>query len=77
MPSALVEELSLLAGDDANASLEKWCEAAIQALPQEANVVRKGNKNVVNKLVGHVMKSSRGAADAKAARSMLVNMLSS
>ena len=76
-PSALAAELSLLAGEDTDASLKKWCEAAIQALPKEAEVVRRGNKNVVNKLVGHVMKSSRGAADAKAAKSMLEDMLSS
>ncbi|EKM59499.1 uncharacterized protein PHACADRAFT_114333 [Phanerochaete carnosa HHB-10118-sp] len=76
MPSALAAELLLLVGDNTETSLKKWCEAAIQALPQEAEVVRKGNKNVVNKLVGHVMKSSRGAADAKAARSMLEDILS-
>ncbi|GJE84861.1 glutamyl-tRNA amidotransferase B subunit [Phanerochaete sordida] len=76
-PSALAAELSLLAGEDVDASLKKWCEAAIQALPKEAEVVRRGNKNVVNKLVGHVMKSSRGAADAKAAKSMLEDMLTS
>ena len=77
MPSVLAQELSLLAHDVADASLKQWCEAAVQALPEEAAKVRRGQMNVINKLVGHVMKSSKGAADAKAARSMLESILSS
>ena len=77
MPSVLAKEMSLMAGDAADASLKQWCEAAIQALPEEASKVRRGQMNVINKLVGHVMKSSKGAADAKAVRSMLESMLSS
>jgi aspartyl-tRNA(Asn)/glutamyl-tRNA(Gln) amidotransferase subunit B len=75
MPSALAQELSLLVDDAANASLKQWCETAIQALPEEASKVRRGQMNVLNKLVGHIMKSSKGAADAKTARSMLEALL--
>lgn len=75
MPSILAQELSLLAVDDGDASLKKWCEEAIQALPEEVATIRRGNVNVINKVLGRVMKLSRGTADAKAAKSMLESML--
>lgn len=75
MPSKLAAELSLLAAPDDGASLEKWCTDAIAALPEEAQVVRRGNVKVVNKIVGRVMKASRGTADAQAVRAMLLQML--
>ncbi|KAI0960164.1 hypothetical protein AcW1_004761 [Taiwanofungus camphoratus] len=75
MPSKLAEELSLLAVREDEASLEKWCTEAIIALPNEAEVVRGGNVKVINKIMGHVMKSSRGAAHAPTVRAMLLKML--
>ncbi|TFY67655.1 hypothetical protein EVJ58_g1500 [Rhodofomes roseus] len=73
MPAELASELSLIADD--GAALRKWCTQAIKALTQEADVVRGGNVNVVNKILGHVMKASKGRADAKAARAMLLKLL--
>jgi aspartyl-tRNA(Asn)/glutamyl-tRNA(Gln) amidotransferase subunit B len=60
--------------------LEQLCKEAIDALPEEAEVVRKcqgnGSKsNVINKIVGRVMKSSRGRADARAVRVLLEKMI--
>ena len=77
MPSVLAKELSLLSNDDGDASLQKWCEEAIDTLTEEAQAVRDGNVNVINKLVGFVMKRSRGTANAKAARAILQSKLSS
>ncbi|KZT05563.1 Glutamyl-tRNA amidotransferase B subunit [Laetiporus sulphureus 93-53] len=74
-PSKLAEQLSLLAVREDNTSLEKWCTDAIAAMPQEAEAFRKGNMNVVNRMVGRVMKASRGTADARAVRDMLVKLL--
>lgn len=51
------------------------CSAVIAALPKEADSVRKGNERVVMRLVGQVMKDTGGAADAKEARAILLNML--
>ncbi|EPS98747.1 Glutamyl-tRNA amidotransferase B subunit [Fomitopsis schrenkii] len=73
--SDLARELSLLAGADDAVVLEKWCAEVIAALPQEAEVVRRGNVNVLNKILGRVMKLSKGRADAKAARDTLLRML--
>ncbi|KAI0751075.1 Glutamyl-tRNA amidotransferase B subunit [Daedaleopsis nitida] len=76
LPSKIAEELKLLsASDDDGASLETWCKDAITALPQEADAVRRGNPNVVNKIMGHVMKASRGTAKAQDVRVMLLKHL--
>ena len=74
-PSKIAEELELLAADDGGTSLEKWCRDAIAALPEEAEVVRRGNLKVVNKIMGHVMKASRGTAKAQDVRAMLLKLL--
>ena len=73
--SDLAHELSLLTGADDAVALEKWCTEAITDLPQEAEAVRRGNANVLNKILGRVMKSSKGRADAKAARTALLKLL--
>ena len=73
--SDLARELSLLASADDGVALETWCTEAISALPQEAEAVRRGNVNVLNKMLGRVMKSSKGRADAKAARATLLKFL--
>jgi aspartyl-tRNA(Asn)/glutamyl-tRNA(Gln) amidotransferase subunit B len=54
-----------------HSELQSLCEAAIQALPSEVAAFRAGNKNVVNKIVGHVMKQSRGRANAEIVRNLV------
>jgi aspartyl-tRNA(Asn)/glutamyl-tRNA(Gln) amidotransferase subunit B len=78
MPSKLAGDLSLAAfseTDSASDALRRLCEDAITALPEEASVVRKGNEKVIMKLVGRVMKDSRGRADAKGAGELLRELL--
>jgi aspartyl-tRNA(Asn)/glutamyl-tRNA(Gln) amidotransferase subunit B len=55
--------------------LRSTCEAAIAALPKEADAVRKGNQKVAMRLVGEVMKRSQGRADAKKAREIILEIL--
>ncbi|KAL0950095.1 hypothetical protein HGRIS_010096 [Hohenbuehelia grisea] len=57
------------------ADLHALCVAAIEGLPSEAEAFRRGNKNVLNKIVGHVMRASRGRADALAAKQALEELL--
>jgi aspartyl-tRNA(Asn)/glutamyl-tRNA(Gln) amidotransferase subunit B len=82
MPSEVAERLKLFAlssdtsaaSSPANSSaceLETLCREAIVAMPEEAAAMRSGHKNVANKLVGWVMKKSRGRADAKAVKEAL------
>ncbi len=77
MPTVLAKELSLFATNDTDTTVQTWCDEAIETLKEEAQAVRDGNVNVVNKLVGFVMKRSRGTVDAKVARSILQSKLSS
>ena len=72
-PLTLADELSLLS--EQSDSLEDLCHQAIKALPAEAAAIKKGNLNVLNKLVGMVMKSSRGTANATAAKATLQQIL--
>ncbi|KAG6866130.1 hypothetical protein C0991_008438 [Blastosporella zonata] len=55
--------------------IRRICADAIAALPVEASVVRKGNKNVLNKIVGRVMKDTRGRADAQVVKALLEEMI--
>ena len=57
--------------------LQKLCQAAISDLPQEAAAFRSGRKNVLNKLVGHVMRNSRGRADAGSVKQHLEDIINS
>lgn len=62
--SEVAENLSLLAWGQKHDELVKACQTAVAALPGEVDAVRRGNIKVLNKLVGYVMKLSRGRADA-------------
>ena len=56
--------------------LEEWCRAAIDANAQAADDVRSGKMAAIGRLMGHVMKSSGGSADAKTVQAKLKKMLS-
>lgn len=83
-PTQLAKELQLTAlsstldsssqstsSSSPQSELHLLCEAAIQALPNEVDTLRAGNKNVLNRIVGYVMKQSRGRADAKVVRNLV------
>ncbi|KAH8096718.1 Glutamyl-tRNA amidotransferase B subunit [Cristinia sonorae] len=77
MPSTIAAKLQLLVSPDTDGTaLEAWCTEAIEAMPRESEAVRKGNVNVLNKLLGHVMRTSRGRADAQTAKATLQRLLS-
>ncbi|KAF8318159.1 glutamyl-tRNA amidotransferase [Clavulina sp. PMI_390] len=73
----LVDELSLRAATSTSDSslLRALCEAACAALPAEVESVKKGKEKAIMRLVGWVMKESKGTADAKTAQKMLKEML--
>ena len=74
-PSELAEHLGLLANrrDD---FLERLCMQVIAEMPEEADAMRRGVPNVINKLLGRVMKFSKGTADPQSIRKMLQKLLS-
>jgi len=73
-PSELAGPLGLLAnrGED---FLERLCTQVIAEMPEEADAMRRGVPNVINKLLGQVMKSSKGTADPQSIRKMLQKLL--
>jgi len=79
LPSKLAEEMSLLAfpadDDTGSSELEQWCREAMDALPSETAAAKKGSTGVVNKLVGRVMRISRGRANALKVKKVLESML--
>ncbi|KAJ6620817.1 Glutamyl-tRNA amidotransferase B subunit [Mycena sp. CBHHK59/15] len=73
-PTEIARSLSLLSSSS-DSDLADLCAAAIAALPAEASAFRDGHRNVLNKILGWVMKESRGRADSKAAREHLIMLL--
>lgn len=57
--------------------LDQWVSDAIAALPQATEDYQAGKDAAVGRLVGHVMKASKGQADAKAIQTRFQNRLRS
>ena len=74
-PSKLAERLGFVA-NRGDGFLERLCAQAIVDMPEEADAMRRGVPNVINKLLGHVMRASKGTADAQSIRRMLQKLLS-
>jgi aspartyl-tRNA(Asn)/glutamyl-tRNA(Gln) amidotransferase subunit B len=80
-PTTLARDMDLLHDPRPESSspshLRALCEAAISELPDESAVVRKTGSDapVLNKLVGAVMRKSRGKVDATAVKMMLIEVL--
>ena len=71
----LAKHLGLLATRE-DSLLEQLCVQAIADKPEEADAVRRGVPNVVIKLLGRIMKSSKGTTDPQSVRRMLEKLLS-
>lgn len=70
----IAQTLKLVASEGAP-SLAETCRQVLERSPQEIESFRKGNERVVMRLVGHVMKQSKGTADARKAAELLMQML--
>jgi Asp-tRNA(Asn)/Glu-tRNA(Gln) amidotransferase B subunit len=56
--------------------IEDICSRAISTMPSEAKAVRSGNFGPVNRLVAHVMRETKGKANAMQVREELLKQLS-
>ena len=74
-PKELAKEHSLVALGKSDSSVEVWCREVVESNPEIADAIRAGNINFVNKLVGRVMKKSRGTADALSVRKLLLEII--
>jgi aspartyl-tRNA(Asn)/glutamyl-tRNA(Gln) amidotransferase subunit B len=73
---ALLVERNALALDSDD-DLTALCEQIIIDLPKESEKIRKGQEKVLARLVGEVMKRTKGRADAAVAQSELLRLLRS
>ncbi|KAL0569801.1 hypothetical protein V5O48_012158 [Marasmius crinis-equi] len=75
---ALAQQLDLLSGSElsSGAKEDDVYLRAIDALPSEVAAIRSGNKNVLNKLIGWVMRETKGKADVKKTRERLECLIS-
>jgi len=75
-PADLVERMGLVAISDSDA-LGKAVDGVLHAWPEKVDEYRAGNRNLIGLFVGEVMKATAGAADPKAARSLITEKLES
>jgi aspartyl-tRNA(Asn)/glutamyl-tRNA(Gln) amidotransferase subunit B len=73
-PEQVVDEHGLRQVSDTS-SLEAWVDEAIAENPGPVEQYRGGKDGALNAVLGAVMKKSRGSADAKAVRELLVDRL--
>jgi len=73
--ATLAEEKGLLQVSD-DSALEAWIDKAIESEPQAADDVRGGKMAAIGRLVGAVMKASRGKANPKMVQQKLREKLS-
>lgn len=71
----LVKELDLGLVSDRDKLLE-ICQRVVDTHPEQVQVIRAGNKRVLNKLMGAVQKETKGRADPVQVRAMLEEMTS-
>lgn len=69
-------EVALGENRTSHIDLASLAQEVVQALPAEADKVRKGNHNVLARLMGEGMKRSKGRANAKDLREHLLAALS-
>lgn len=60
---------------ESNKDLKKLCQQIIQDLPEEAEKVRQGKEKVIMRLIGEVMKRTKGRTDPKSAQHELLQLL--
>jgi aspartyl-tRNA(Asn)/glutamyl-tRNA(Gln) amidotransferase subunit B len=73
-PEILLEEEGLTGSDD-NAELAKIIDLVVSNNQEAAGQIQEGNAKAVGFLMGQVMKASRGSADPKAVRTLLMQKL--
>lgn len=73
--SEILEQLGLNT-TSSSTDLAEACQGVIDDLSDVAETIRKGNEKPVMRLVGEVMKKSKGRADPKEARRILLELLS-
>ncbi|XP_073692603.1 glutamyl-tRNA(Gln) amidotransferase subunit B, mitochondrial [Garra rufa] len=56
--------------------LQKICQRVVDSHPEEVQIIREGNKKVLNKLMGEVQRETKGRTNAVQVRAILEKMVS-
>ncbi|RXN12302.1 glutamyl-tRNA(Gln) amidotransferase subunit mitochondrial [Labeo rohita] len=56
--------------------LQKICQRVVDSHPEEVQIIRRGNKKVLNKLMGEVQRETKGRTDPVKVRAILEKMVS-
>jgi len=73
-PAELIEEMGLTAVSDAD-QLGAVIDSVLSNMPDKVEAYRGGKTNLIGLFIGEVMKATNGAADPKAARTLLSERL--
>lgn len=73
-PAELVDEQGLAQVRD-DAQIRTICSKIIKDNPEESDAYRNGKESIIGWFVGQVMRESRGKADAKMAKDILIDLL--
>ena len=73
-PAKIVKDKGLEQVTDTGA-LEAWCDEAIAANAQAVEAFKGGNAGAINRILGAVMKSSKGSANPAQVREILEKKL--
>ena len=75
-PRQLAERLDLLQNEGDSDELKKIAQGILERYPNKVAAYKKGKKNLIGLFMGELMKASRGKANPKVARTLLVELLS-
>ncbi|XP_053107941.1 glutamyl-tRNA(Gln) amidotransferase subunit B, mitochondrial isoform X2 [Hemicordylus capensis] len=73
-PAIIVKEKELELIQDQN-EMEHICQAVMEGHPNEVAEIKKGNKKVLNKLIGQVQRATRGRSDPRLVKQILEKLL--
>ncbi|XP_066489075.1 glutamyl-tRNA(Gln) amidotransferase subunit B, mitochondrial [Tiliqua scincoides] len=74
-PALIIKEKDLELIQDQN-EFERICQAVMEGHQKEVSEIKKGNKKVLNKLIGQVQKATRGRSDPALVKQILEKQLS-
>ena len=75
--ASLLAELNLDTAAASSEDLRELCEKAITACPESVEAIRKGKQSAVGRIIGEVMKLSKGTANPKEAGKIVHELLKS
>lgn len=75
-PSRIAADLGLLAAEPSETSLRDLCSETLAEMPSEVISFKTGKTGVLNRILGRVMKKTKGRYDAQTVKTELLALLS-